>query len=73
MNRDWKHDLQIGVPSPLLWALMTPAVPLLLVSCLVFGVSIRQTARICFELLRSLRGTHVEIALNHYSFLIHIA
>jgi hypothetical protein len=39
----------------------------------VARVSFYRTLGMALDLLWSLRGTHLEVALNHDSFLVHIA
>ncbi len=76
MNRDKTYDVQVGLPLPLICALLLPLailfLPLALVGCLISGVRFRRMLGTLFQLLSSLRGTSVQVALNRYSLLVHI-
>jgi len=77
MNSLYKYDIQVGLPLPLLSVILMPMallmLPFLWVSCLISAVPFGRGLGMFLQVFRSLRGTHVQIALNRYSFLIHIA
>jgi hypothetical protein len=62
---------------PIVCLVFMPALALLLpalaVSCAVARVSFHRTLSVFLELLWSLRGAQVDLALNHQSISIHIA
>jgi hypothetical protein len=72
-----KRDFQLWIPLPLVCLMLIPLgallLPVLAVSCALARVSFYRTLGTVLDLLWSLRGTHLEVALNHYSFLVHIA
>jgi len=72
-----KRDFQLWIPVPIVCLVFMPALALLLpalaVSCAVARVSFLRTLSVFLELLWSLRGTHVDLALNQQSISIHIA
>jgi len=71
-----KYDITIGLPLPLLCVILMPValliLPFLLVSCLLFSVRFGRALGTLAEAFWSLRGTHVEVALSQYAFLIRI-
>ncbi|HME09382.1 MAG TPA: hypothetical protein VKG25_20150 [Bryobacteraceae bacterium] len=76
MKRGKSYDVQVGVPLPLICALLMPLailfLPLALVGCLIAGVRIQRMLGNLFELLSSLRGTSVQVALKRHSLMVHI-
>lgn len=72
MTRAVTHDIQVGVPVPLLMAPSLLLLPFLVIGCVVARVPVNRALGAFLKLLWSLRGTHVEIAVNHYCFFIHI-
>jgi len=72
-----KREFQLWIPVPIVCLVFMPALALLLpaiaVSCAVAQVSFGRTLGAFLEFFWSLRGTHVDLALNHQSISIHIA
>jgi hypothetical protein len=72
-----KRDFQLWIPLPLVCLVFLPALALLLpalaVSCAVARVSFHRSLGMFLELLWSLRGTQVQLAVKQQFFSIHIA
>ena len=73
----WKRDLQLWIPLSLIAVLLLPMafllLPLLLIGCLSMGVRFYRMLRFSLELLLSLRGTQLEIAMQGFSFVVHMS
>ena len=66
------HGFHLRLPVVLLWLLLLPFVPLLLlalfIACAVFGVNPFRATTALFRIIAGLKGIHIEIQSNQVSF-----
>jgi hypothetical protein len=75
-NPGLRRRYSVGVPFVVLLFLLSPLLilaPVAFVACLVVGIDPFKAARLLWNVLTAMRGTHVEIAQRNRSVLVHLS
>ena len=68
--------ITVGVPFVLLLFLLSPLVvltPIAFIACLIARIDPFEAGRLLWNVIRALRGTHVEVAQGNRNVLVHIS